>query len=313
VCFNFPSFVGRDKSEGQCNVGLYARRKNGSGNELNASTECKRTEMKIIQWSLNVIGIGLIISHAFWPNTIKVDGYSILVFFILYIPFIAQYLRKAKLPGAEFEFKDEIQETKKLVKQSVEKAKKDEDAGKAKILPFETFRFFPAKELLNSDPILALAALRIEIEKKLKSAADFFKLPYEEKFSISKTIEALGRKEILSAEQIMALRKIIEMCNKAVHGFSISMEEAKEIIKLAEELNRSFSIGYSIAFTPNPDYERHGLVCEWEHCIEWMPLSEKRTKYSCPVFGHNCPGGLAQISRCSKTINDVPKERFAKK
>ncbi|MCJ7646060.1 hypothetical protein MUO65_04035 [bacterium] len=269
--------------------------------------------MKIIQWSLNIIGVSLILSHAFWPEIIKIDGYTILVFFILYIPFIAQYVRKAKLLGAEFEFKNEIQETKILVKQSVERAEKAESAGKAKILPFETFKLSTVKELLSSDPVLALASLRIEIEKRLRTTADILELPSKERFSISKAVEALGRRELLSAEQVMALRKIIEMCNKAVHGFSISMEEAKEIINLAEELNRSFSIGYSIAFTPNPDYERHGLVCEWEHCIEWMPLSEKRTKYSCPVFEHNCPGGLAQISKCGKTINDIPKERFAKK
>jgi len=269
--------------------------------------------MKIIQWLIVIIGIILIVVHGFWSNVFIVDGITILIFFILSIPFVAQYLRKAKFPGAEFEFKEEIRETQKLVKMSVEQAEKAESAGEAKILPFETFNLSVVRGLLDSDPILALAALRIEIEKKLRSAADFLDLSTRDKLSISKLIEGVSRKELLSFEQITALQKIVNMCNKAIHGSLISGEEAKEIIDLAEELNKTFSIGYSIGFSPNLDYEKHGLICEWEHCIEWMPLTEERTEYSCPVFGHNCPGGVEKVSKCGKTIKDIPSDRFIKK
>jgi hypothetical protein len=269
--------------------------------------------MKIIQWLIVIIGIILIVVHGFWSDVFKVDGITIVILFILSIPFVAQYLRKAKFPGAEFEFKEEIRETQKLVQLSVEQAEKDERAGEAKILPFETFKLSAVKELLDSDSVLALAALQIEIEKKLRTAADFLDLPMRDRLSISKLIGAVSRKELLSFEQITALRKIINMCNKAIHGSLISREEAREIIDLAEELNKTFSIGYSIDFSPNPDYARHGLICEWEHCIEWMPLTEEPTEYSCPVFGHNCPGGVERISKCSKTIEDIPIDRFMKK
>lgn len=269
--------------------------------------------MKIIQWLIVIIGIMLIVVHGFWSDVFKVDGFTILILFILSIPFVAQYLRKAKFPGAEFEFKEEIRETKKLVQLSVEQAEKAESAGEAKILPFETFRLSAVRELLDSDPVLALAALRIEIEKKLRSAADFLDLSMRDKLSIFKLIEAVSRKELLSFEQITALRKIVDMCNKAIHGSLISREEARKIIDLAEELNKSFSIGYSIDFSPNPDYTRHNLVCDWEHCIEWMPLTEEPTEYSCPAFGHNCPGGVEKVSKCGKTIKDIPSDRFIKK
>lgn len=269
--------------------------------------------MKIIHWLIVIIGITLIVVHGFWSDVFKVDGVTILVLFILSIPFVAQYLRKAKFPGAEFEFKEEIRETHKLVRLSVEQAEKAERAGEAKILPFETFKLSAVRELLDSDPILALAALRIEIERKLGSAADFLHLPMGDKLSISKIIEAVRRKELLSFEQITALRKIVNMCNKAIHGSLISKEEAREIVDLAEELNKTFSIGYSIDFSPNPDYAKHGLICEWEHCIEWMPFTEEPTEYSCPVFGHNCPGGVEKVSKCGKTIEDIPSNRFIKK
>jgi len=38
--------------------------------------------------------------------------------------------------------------------------------------------------------------------------------------------------------------------------------------------------------------------CPWEHCIELFPLPKVRTPGSCPVFGHNCPGGERQAVLC---------------
>lgn len=266
-----------------------------------------------MHWVLVITGIALIAVHGFLPAVFRIDNVTILIFFILFLPFVAQYLRKAKFPGAEFEFKDEIRETEKLVQMSVEQAKESDKTGKTKILPFETFKLSAVKELLDSDPILALAALRIEIEKKLRLLGDFLGISDRDKFSISNFIEAIKKKELLSFEQTTALRKIFNMCNKAIHGSLISKEEAREIIGLAEELNKTFSIGYSIDFSPNHNYGKHGLICEWEHCIEWMPLTEKPTKYSCPVFGHNCPGGTEKISKCGKTIGDIPSKRFIKR
>ena len=252
--------------------------------------------MKIIQWLVFITGLILIIVHGFWPNSFAVDGFTVSILFILLIPSIAQYLRRAKIPGAEFEFKDEIRKTEEIVQRSVEQAEKERTKGKRKFLPFETFKLSAAKELLDSDPVLALASLRIEIERKLRSISELLHLQTGKGTSPSKLIQVLKQKKILSSEQIEALQRIISMCNKAIHGSSISIEEAKEIIHLSEKLNKTFNIGYSIDVSPNTDYVKHGLFCEWEHCIEWMPLREEVTAPSCPVFGHNCPGGNLRIS-----------------
>ncbi len=268
--------------------------------------------MKIMQWLIFLIGIGLIIARGFWSEVFTVDFLSVVILFILSIPFVAHYLRKAKIFGAEFEFKDEIREVYQLVQQSVEKAAEEEAAGKKIIFPFETFKLTNVKELVDSDPVLALAALRIEIERKLRLLAYSLDVLTNKEWSLSRIINSIRHKELLSYEKVEALQKIVNMCNKAIHGAAISKEEAKEIIDLADELNRSFAIGYSIDFSPNLDYETYGLLCEWEHCIELMLLTPERTRLSCPVLGHNCPGGVKKISKCGKTINDVPSSRFTK-
>lgn len=261
--------------------------------------------MKFYRWIVLTLGIGLIIVGGFFPNIFKINAFTILILFILAIPTVAPYLKEAKFPGAKFIFKDEILKTEELVQKSVEVAKKQKKA-----LPFETFNLSSAREQLESDHILALAALRIEIEKKLKKAAEFLDIPEKERKRLPQIINALQRKKIIFPEQISALKKILNMCNKAVHGEIISTSEANQIIDLADELKKSFSIGYSIDFTPNRDYVEQGLFCEWEHCIELMPLSKENTELSCPIWGHNCPGGLEMISKCDKKKEDFPKERF---
>ena len=64
--------------------------------------------------------------------------------------------------------------------------------------------------------------------------------------------------------------------------------------------------------TPNSHYEKNGLFCEWEHCIENMPITSENTELSCPVFGHNCPGGVDKVKICGKTLAEIPEERFLK-
>jgi len=175
---------------------------------------------------------------------------------------------------------------------------------------FCVFNLNTVKEQLHSDPVLALAALRIEIEKKLRLTAEHYNVPQRERYSIRSILEALRKKEILHSEQIEVINHIQHLCNKAIHGFEISYEDAKKIVDIAERLNYSFAIGYWINFEPNPDYEKMGLFCEWEHCIERYPAHEEFNENTCKVFGHECPGGVERVKKCGKTFEDFPISRL---
>lgn len=62
--------------------------------------------------------------------------------------------------------------------------------------------------------------------------------------------------------------------------------------------------GYSRCFEPNPKWEEQGGICKFEHCIENMELTEETTEKSCPIFGHNCPGGEEQVIECNKDLEE---------
>ncbi len=63
--------------------------------------------------------------------------------------------------------------------------------------------------------------------------------------------------------------------------------------------------GYSRCFEPNPKWEEQEGVCVYEHCIENMPITVKRTMESCPIFGHDCPSGKRQVAACEKIENTL--------
>ena len=85
-----------------------------------------------------------------------------------------------------------------------------------------------------------------------------------------------------------------------MHGIDVRKNNAKDILEIASSLNKSFSLGYCINFEPNKEYRKNGLLCPYEHHIEFMNLSKKTTKKSCPIFGHDCPNWKEYIKKCSK-------------
>lgn len=199
--------------------------------------------MRIIHYLHWLIGIILIFLHGFSPDQFIIDNSILLIYFISSIPFIAQFLKEANLLGAKFIFKEEIRKTGKLINVSGTSRIKTNVSGSLTIVKSKELDLDNVRKLLDSDPALALAALRIEIEKNLKSIAGKLDLPMKEKRSITEIIVNLKRKEIFSHGQVLILRNIIQMCNKAIHGVLISKGEAKEIISLTEKFYRTLEKG----------------------------------------------------------------------
>ncbi len=194
--------------------------------------------MKIIHYLHWLVGIILIFLHGFFPKQFVIDNFIILIYFISAIPFIAQFLKEVNIFGAKFKFQEEIRKIEKLINVSGTARVRTEINVPLTVVKSKALD--NARKLLDSDPVLALAALRIEIEKSLKVISKKLDLPIKEKRSITEIIVNLNKKEIFSYEQVLVLRKIIQMCNKAIHGAVISKSEAKEIILLTEKFYRTF-------------------------------------------------------------------------
>ena len=68
----------------------------------------------------------------------------------------------------------------------------------------------------------------------------------------------------------------------------------------------TIAMGYIPIFKPNLAFDNQKrTACEWEHCIEFMPLEGDRTENSCIIFGHNCPGGKIKVAQCKPLRNKL--------
>ena len=93
-----------------------------------------------------------------------------------------------------------------------------------------------SEELLISDRSLALARVRIDIEKELRRLS--FPLIADNRISLSRAAEFLARAEIIPAALNSAIRDILPAANNAVHGHDVPIEQAAAIVRLGDDVVR---------------------------------------------------------------------------
>jgi hypothetical protein len=84
----------------------------------------------------------------------------------------------------------------------------------------------PAYEIIyNDDPALALAGLRIALEKRLKDLARI--MDHDDKRPLGDVVRGLLRGGVLSVDQYEALNDLLPLLNRAVHAEDTSKEAAE--------------------------------------------------------------------------------------
>jgi hypothetical protein len=84
-------------------------------------------------------------------------------------------------------------------------------------------------------------------------------------------IEFLAKTGHVWPEQLALIRVIWDVSNSSLLSGDVTAADAQRVIAVADTLNNSFALGYSLNFSPNPNWEEAGLICQYEHCIEHMP------------------------------------------
>jgi hypothetical protein len=182
-----------------------------------------------IQVGISIISFSIIVVHVLWPR-LTIDVAIISLFIISILPWIIPFLKSLELPGGyKFEFNNELKEV----------TQKAEEAGllpkEANILPKEA-SLPPIDEselkysfllVAETDPNLALAGLRIEIEKRLKDIAKSRDIRLKKPSSVGPVLEALYREGVLSREEKSVILELIYLLNQAVHGAEVDKISAR--------------------------------------------------------------------------------------
>jgi hypothetical protein len=98
----------------------------------------------------------------------------------------------------------------------------------------------PTSDILKEeDPALALAKLRIALERELRRIAYEHKVAIEPRKSpVGYLLEMLGQRGVLDNRVVAAIRDVLPVCNMAIHGGEVTPEIANSVLRLGEDLVR---------------------------------------------------------------------------
>jgi len=181
--------------------------------------------IKKLQIIISAIASLIALSHIIWPN-IAIDAVTLTLLMIAALPWLVPLFKSVELPGG---WKFEFQELKKA-------EKKIEKAGLlASITVIGKTPEYSFQMVAEEDPKLALAGLRIEIEKRLKDIAGINKI-HSSRLGIGALLRVLSQNKILSGEESSVLADMVGMLNNAVHGMDVDYRAAQWAIEVGPRI-----------------------------------------------------------------------------
>lgn len=193
----------------------------------------KRWIVNHVWWITILLGIGMLAAHTFSFDRVKVDNTSIvLLLVILLSPFISAITR---IKYGDFEAEIDPKEVQKIKNEvSAQAITAHEPAQNSEIE--QTINDIRA--LVQSDLILALAKLRIELEKSLNR---LFRMTHKEEkskraVSPMQLIHRLASEEILPKDIAGTTREVMSICNRAIHGEDIRKEDGVSVVESGASL-----------------------------------------------------------------------------
>lgn len=187
-----------------------------------------------IKYGVTLLAIGFAIAHLLLPG-LEIDAVTLILIVVALVPWLAPVFKSLELPGGiKFEFSE--------LERVTQHAKK---AGLIKSKPLKKKKVdYAFLVVADQNPSLALAGLRIEIEKRLRLLAQRAKLNGD-RASVRQLMYALAQKKMLSPQEQAVLAEMIITLNRAVHGEDYDPRSAQWVIengpKILESLDQKIT------------------------------------------------------------------------
>lgn len=186
-------------------------------------------------WFTTVLALILLTIHSLPGQKVVVDNTSVvLVIVILVSPFLPA-IRKIKLGDFEAEIDPkEVQKIRNDIDTQLDKSVTPDTVPTPEI---ET-TIQQIQAFSETDPVIALAKLRIEIEKVISRLHKRTQSHRQQQrpFSIGKMVHDLTTQEILPPGISGSVREVVSICNRAVHGEDIRAQDAKAMLDIGTSL-----------------------------------------------------------------------------
>lgn len=212
--------------------------------------------IKRISWVLGGLVILLLVLHTLKLSNIIIDNTSVFLLILIVICILLPRITEIGFAGIKAKISQgEVEQLKDNVAKNLpERPEVKDTISKAKFR--EAIQTII--NLVDTDSILALAKLRIEIEKVLMILYKASGLPEEpdRSYGVARLAQILIDKEILPRGLAGTIGEVNQLCNRAIHGERINASQAGTIVEQGVRL-----LGYlydklsEFRFTPKDTQE----------------------------------------------------------
>lgn len=188
-----------------------------------------------IWWFVMLSALALLATHSFGFQGVIVDNTSlILLVIILASPFISA-VRKIKI--GDFEAEIQPEEVKSVAKRAEEALPANVDNDIHPLPPSDTTTAI--LDLMETDTVVALAKLRIELEGRLRRIEQRTSLSGKNRSrpkALNQIVRELGVREVFEPAFGSSLLAVIAICDRAIHGEDIRDVDARQIVTTGTDL-----------------------------------------------------------------------------
>jgi len=173
--------------------------------------------MKIhfIRFPITFIALAAAIAHLLWP-TLKIDIVTLTLLAIAVLPWLSSLFKSIELPGG---LKVEYQDLEKIGERARETGLLDE-------APEEPANIYAFQTVASTDPNLALAGLRIELERSLVRLAESREMTLR-RSGLAGLLAQLNQRELIGGRERELLLDLAGLLNAAVHGAEVDAAAAE--------------------------------------------------------------------------------------
>jgi len=194
----------------------------------------KKFILNNLWWIVLIVAVLMLIVHSIPGIKLNIDNTSIILLIVIFLSPFVSALKKIKL--GEFEAEIDPEEIRKI-QNDYKEALPDTEVPPPKELEIES-TIKNIVDLVDTDHIVALAKLRIELEKILNK---IFRLTQTSKtinknLPLGKIIQILNNQELLPKNISGPIREVIAICNRAIHGEDIREKDAKAIVDIGTSI-----------------------------------------------------------------------------
>jgi len=168
-----------------------------------------------LRWIVTLSALVFAGIHLIRP-ALAIDAVTLTLLVIALVPWLAPIFKSLEFPGG---WKVEFQDLQKV-------AVRAEQAGLLAAKEAATQPEFTFQRVAERDPILALAGLRIEIEKRLVALAEKRGIDVDGR-GLGQLLRILAQRQVLTDGERSVLADLTGLLNSAVHGAAVDPRAAE--------------------------------------------------------------------------------------